>query len=81
MDLKKVAIIKSARGNYDAGTIYTYHSETWECVLGVAGGALTGGGGAGVALRVLGASMGPAGWLLVGAMAVGGAATGYAEYC
>lgn len=81
MDLKKVAIIKPARGNYDAGTTYAYHSETLECVLGVVGGALTGGGGTGVALRVLGASMGPVGWGLVAVMTIGGAATGYAEYC
>ena len=85
MDLKKVAIIKPARGNYDAGTTYAYHSEWAQCIAGVAGGALFGGGGAGIAasvtVRVAGLAMGPWGWVGVGLVAAGGALTGYAEYC
>lgn len=85
MDLKKVAVIKPARGNYGVGMIYTYHSETLQCVAGVVGGALFGGGGAGLAAgitaRVGGLALGPAGWWAVGLIAAGGALTGYAEYC
>ncbi len=84
MDLKKVAIIKPARGNYDAGTIYTYHSETWECVTGVLGDALLGSGvGAGVAIAGRAASLisGPVGWGIFAVTVVGGALNGYADHC
>lgn len=86
MDLKKVAIIKPARGNYDAGTIYTYHSETWECVTGVlgdAGLAALGGGLAGAAARATGATLGgPWGFAaVVAGFALVGALNGYADHC
>lgn len=81
MDLKKVAIIKTGRGNYDAGTTYAYHSEWAQCITGVVGGALGGGGAVGVAVRLGGVALGPWGWVAVGAVVAGGALTGYAASC
>lgn len=93
MDLKKVAIIKPARGNYGVGTTYAYHSEIWECVTGVFGDAVIYGGvgaGAGGALvggaAVIGLTLsGPVGWgIIIGLGALGtlgGAASGYADHC
>ena len=82
MDLKKVAVIKPARGNYDAGTTYAYHSEILECVTGVVGeageGALVGmgvgaAGLAGAGTLGLLTLSGPTGWGIVGGvLALGG---------
>ena len=93
MNLKKVAIIKPARGNYGVGTTYAYHSEFWECATGVAGdaiiygigGAVAGGGIAGGLVAVGVAISGPVGWGIVGGIAllgvVGGSLSGYADHC
>ena len=82
MDLKKVAIIKPARGNYDAGTTYAYHSEWDECITGVLGeageGALVGIGVGAAGLAGIGALKlltlsGPKGWAIAGGvLALGG---------
>ena len=81
MDLKKVAVIKPSRGNYDAGTTHAYHSEWAECITGVLGSTFTAGGLAGLAILGAGVALSPLGLLLLGVIAVGGGLTGYATFC